>query len=274
MTGIKNTTGGEVVTEKLSRNQAMADAILARALPQSFKINDESKQYRSFTLIDMAREILGYNETRSLSKSEIAKRALSTSDFSEVLANVANKSLRKAYDDTRKSFTMLARQISLPDFKEAKRVALSNASSLDLVVEGGEYKYGTMTDGAETIALSTYGKIIKVTRETIINDDLDAISRTPQMHGNACARLVNRSVYRVLIANATMGDGQALFSASHAYTDPTPFFAYSVIFFWIERLSQFVLQFKLWRFDSLSICERPAFRCCVEIVKVWIVHAD
>jgi hypothetical protein len=58
--------------------------------------------------------------------------------------------------------------------------------------------------------------LFTVSWETIVNDDLDAISRTPQMHGNACARLVNRSVYQVLIQNATMGDNQALFSGSHA----------------------------------------------------------
>jgi len=73
-----------------------------------------------------------------------------------------------------------------------------------------------MSDEKETYKPEKHGNIFTVSWETIVNDDLDAISRTPQMHGNACARLVNRSVYQVLIKNPNMGDGQALFSVSHA----------------------------------------------------------
>jgi hypothetical protein len=53
-----------------------------------------------------------------------------------------------------------------------------------------------------------------ITWETVVNDDLDAISRIPAMQGAACRRLQNQAVYGVITANAAMGDGGALFNAT------------------------------------------------------------
>ena len=53
-----------------------------------------------------------------------------------------------------------------------------------------------------------------VTWETVVNDDLDAISRIPAMQGNACRRKQNAAVYDVLTANANLGDGGALFNTT------------------------------------------------------------
>jgi hypothetical protein len=58
--------------------------------------------------------------------------------------------------------------------------------------------------------------MFSVTWETVVNDDLDALSRIPQMHGNAARRSVNKKVYSILTANAAMSDGVALFHSTHA----------------------------------------------------------
>jgi len=49
----------------------------------------------------------------------------------------------------------------------------------------------------------------------MINDDLNALSRLPQMFGAASARLESGIVYGVLMDNAAMNDGTALFHADH-----------------------------------------------------------
>lgn len=202
--------------EVLTRREAIENAIMHRANPSGVELSDAGREYRGLSLIEIAREVVGVRECRGLSKMEIARRAFhSTSDFPEILANIANKSLRKAYGDTKRSFTPFSRQITLPDFKEVKRVALSNASSMEQVVEGGEYKRGTFSEEAETIQLMTYGKIIGITRQAIINDDLDAFTRVPQKMAATAARLENRMVYDILTSNPTMGDGTALFHADH-----------------------------------------------------------
>lgn len=200
----------------VSRKRGMEEYILHRVNPGKNEITDNARRFVGMSLLDLAREVVGYEECRGLNKMEIAKRAFhTTSDFPEILANVANKTLRAAYADTRRSFLPFSRQITLPDFKQAKRIAMSNASSLEEVVEDGEYKRGTFSDGAETIQLSTYGKIFTITRQAIINDDLDAFTRVPAKMAAAAARLENRLVYDILADNPVMADGTALFHADH-----------------------------------------------------------
>lgn len=201
--------------ESVTKREAIESALLHRSNPAN-ELTDAGREFRGMSLIEICRDIVGYRESKGLSKREIAYRALhSSSDFPEILANIANKTLRQGYMDTKRSFVPFCRQGTLPDFKAAKRIALSNASSLEEVVEGGEYKRGTFTEGAETIQLSTYGKIVGITRQMIINDDLDAFTRVPQKMAATSARLENRMVYDIITSNPVMADGTTLFHTDH-----------------------------------------------------------
>ena len=87
--------------------------------------------------------------------------------------------------------------------------------SLPLLPEGAEYSYGTIGERGEQIVLATYGKKFSITRQAIINDDLDAFTRIPLLMGRAAIRTVGDLVYAVLTQNATMSDGKTLFHADH-----------------------------------------------------------
>jgi hypothetical protein len=108
------------------------------------------------------------------------------------------------------------RQTTLADFKASHRVALGEAPTLERVNEAGEFKAGTIGEAKETIQLVTYGKLLAVTRQTLINDDLDALSRVPQRFGASAARLEGDKVWAIVTSNPTMNDSVALFhAASH-----------------------------------------------------------
>lgn len=141
--------------------------------------------------------------------------AMSTSDFVNILANVAHKSMLKGYDEAPETFREWTAQGTLSDFKTVSRVDLGIFPALDLVGEGEEYKYASLTDRGITIALATYGKMFPITRQAIINDDLNAFTKVPGKMGAAAHRTVGNLVYAILTANANMPDGQALFSAAH-----------------------------------------------------------
>jgi len=201
---------------QLTRVDAMQGYLLHRSNPGQHKLDDQSREFMGCSLLDMARFCLGERESKGLNKMDLVQRALhTTSDFPELLANTAGRSLRQGYENTKRTFLPFARQITLPDFKEMKRVALSNVSSLVEVVEDGEYKRGTFGEGAERISLSTYGRVIGLSRQMIINDDMDALTRLPQKLGGTAARLENRMVYANLTANPVMEDGVNLFAAGH-----------------------------------------------------------
>ncbi|PIL20744.1 hypothetical protein P775_07925 [Puniceibacterium antarcticum] len=211
---------------EIAYRDAVTDALLHRHSPGLHKLTDAAREFRGLNLLDMARHALERRgiSTRGLSRMELATEALqkragpgyhSSADFPFILANVANKTLRSAYDSTPRTFTAWARQATITDFRPVQRTQLAGAPDLLRVPESGEFTYGTMGEGREVYALLTYGRIIGITRQTLINDDLDAFTRIPSAFGASAADLESDLVYSILTSNPLMGDGVALFNAGH-----------------------------------------------------------
>jgi hypothetical protein len=204
--------------ERITRRDAVANALLHRYSPTLFPLEDAARQYRGMTLLELARESLtnaGVN-TRGLSRDEVATRALhSTSDFPEILSAVTNKTLRQAYDAYPRTFALFCRQVLATDFKSMHRVQLGEAPQLLEVGESGEFKRGTLGESKESYRVKTYGRVVAITRQVLINDDLDAFTRLPAMYGNSIAQLESDVVWGIITANPAMADGNALFHTTH-----------------------------------------------------------
>lgn len=206
------------------RRSGMADAIAHRA--SGGELSDVARQFRGWSMLDVARECIEQSgqSTRGMSRDQIARIALrsgshSTSDFPLILADAAGKVLRNAYAAAAVTFEPFVRRVTVPDFKSRKVTQLGEAS-LSLVTEGGEYKSAGVSEGRESYSLNTYGRIFAITRQALVNDDLDAFSRIPLLFGNAARQLEADVVYSHLTGGAsnlgpTMGDGVQLFNASH-----------------------------------------------------------
>ncbi|WP_248298276.1 prohead protease/major capsid protein fusion protein [Tabrizicola sp. YIM 78059] len=204
--------------ERITRRDAVANALLHRYSPTLFPLEDAARQYRGMTLLELARESLGNAgvNTRGLSRDEVATRALhSTSDFPEILSAVTNKTLRQAYDAYPRTFTLFCRQVLATDFKAMHRVQLGEAPQLLEVGESGEFKRGTLGESKESYKVKTYGRVVAITRQTLINDDLDAFTRIPAMYGNSIAQLESDVVWGIITSNPAMADGNALFHTTH-----------------------------------------------------------
>jgi hypothetical protein len=186
------------------------------------------REFFGFSVLDLAKECLAAHgiSSRGLSKMQILDVALrptvdqrlmmTTSDFPSLLANVGVKRLRQAYDENSPSYRVWARRApNAPDFKTMTVVQLGSNPDLLQVNDGGEFKYGSLTDGKETYSMITYGRLLSFSRQAMINDDLRGFDRALQGFGNAAARLENRTVYAILTANAALiNDGITLFHAS------------------------------------------------------------
>jgi ATP-dependent Clp endopeptidase proteolytic subunit ClpP len=145
------------------------------------------------------------------------KAALTTSDFPQLIEQTAQKAMIRGLEEEgiashRGTWT---RNGSVQDFKEAARVSLSEAPGLEKVVEGAEITRGAMGDAGETIQAETYARIVSITRNALINDDLGELTRVPQAMGMAASRTETDKVYRLLADNPTMRDGEQLFSTAH-----------------------------------------------------------
>jgi hypothetical protein len=214
-----------VADETDVRREAMSNALMHRINPRH-ALTDAGRQYRGMTLGEFCRvglEAAGV-DTRGLDRRQLAGAALgmgergynTTSDLPIVFGNVINRTLRDAYTAAPRSFSQWARQGTLTDFRAATRVMVDGALKLEQVNEAGEYKYGKLVDGGETIQLGTFGKIVSFTRQMIINDDLSALERVPLYFGRAAANLELDMVYGALTGATPMADGKALFHAAHS----------------------------------------------------------
>ena len=207
------------------RNQISA-AILHRLDP-SEPLSAGAQHWHGRSLLEISRsylDLLGVS-SRGLDRLTLAATALqfrsagmgTTSDFSSILANVATKRLYKAYAENPGTFARWARRApNAPNFKPLSVVQVSAVPDLLLVGEHGEFKYGTLKDSGETYSVATFGRIVSLSRQALVNDDLRAFDRLVLGYGAAAARLENRMVYAQLTGNANMSDGNALFSAAHA----------------------------------------------------------
>lgn len=224
--GQRNVGAVQTVRDEMQVRMAGIEQVIMARIDSRVQIDDNGRRFRGMSLLEIGREFLeahGQN-VRGLDRLALATRMLNfrsggqmgTSDFSSLFANIANRRLRNTYEENPGTYTRWARRApNAPDFKSMSVVQISGAPDLLKVNEAGEFTYGKLTDGAETYGLLTYGRIISLTRQAIINDDLRAFERLVTAFGSAAARLENRVVYSQLTGNPKMSDGVDLFHASH-----------------------------------------------------------
>jgi len=202
---------------------AVTSGLLARSGVREEKPAPGYETWRSASVEQVARECLERMgvRARTLSKDQVAREILkraggaSTDDFPSIFLDVANKNLLKAYREAPATWRPWVNVVSATDFKTIHGVSLSEAPDLELIDENGEYKYGALADRQESYSVGTYGKLLHLTRQMIVNDDMRAFTRLPRMFGAAARRKEADIVYSLLTSNPTMSDGNSLFSSSH-----------------------------------------------------------
>ena len=167
---------------------------------------------------DVVRIAMGHQGTMDRFNIRRSNDVYHTSgSFSSLLLDAASKTLTASYVEAPYTWDQWVRQAqSVDDFKNINRISLGESPNLEVVPEGKDYPEGKVVDQRKSYKIEKYGKEFTVTWETVINDDLDALSRIPAMHGSAARRTQEKAIYDVFLSNPTMPDGVALFSASHA----------------------------------------------------------
>ena len=210
-------TMGEAESDKF--RAAAQDAVLMAAGIPVADAAPGAQELRGYSMIELARESLRRESDSTVNfgdNMELARAAInSTSTFPAIMANLANKSVMTGFNEAETTFQIWAGKGSNRDFKEAARVALSEAGNLELVPEGGQFQQDFLGEASARTKVATYGKLFSLTRQAIINDDLGLFSKIATKYGSAAKRLVNKMVYAQLTGNVTMQDNVALFDAKH-----------------------------------------------------------
>lgn len=78
-------------------------------------------------------------------------------------------------------------------------MGLGGFDSLPMVREGAEYTYVTLGDTGTHVSLATYGGLFSITRQTIINDDMNMLTAIPYKLGQAARATIADLVFAQLI---------------------------------------------------------------------------
>lgn len=189
------------------------EAIFARSHPEH-QISEPARAYAGMNFADHARESLrraGVSTTGLAAETMITRALHTTSDFPLILGDAVNRELRRAYQAPVSGARLLARQSTARDFRAKRRAILGEAPDLKQVLEGGEFQHGTIDEAAETYAVSTFGRIISISRQALVNDDLGAFTTVPAAMGVAAMNFEAAQLVAKIEANAQMSDGIAVF---------------------------------------------------------------
>ncbi len=213
-TSVENTVRVEVGDSSQDKKRAgLVDAI-AHRLDNTYKPNADARLFLNRTFPSMVEQYLG----RKLSEASgpMITRAMSTSDVPLILAASAEKSIANIYNAQPRSFESWVKKDVLRNYKTHSRVASSQFSDLAEKAENGEFTYSFISEEGESVSIKRYGRILGLTKEAMVNDDLGALGQVIAEAGAAAARLENRLVYSKLAANGVMSDSVALFHGTHS----------------------------------------------------------
>jgi len=196
---------------------AAVDVLLERAGIRVAKPHPASADLRRTSIVGMAEHILSMHgkSSEGMSKGQIIKAAMTTNDFPQLLSDLTGKAMRTGYDLAPATHASWTGEREVSNFKKQTLAMLSEAPGLDQVPEGGEYRFGAYAESAESFTVKTYGKIVRFTRQALINDELGALTSIPSTQGAAARRLEADLVYSKLTSNPLMSDGLPLFHAGH-----------------------------------------------------------
>ncbi|WP_375178049.1 ClpP-like prohead protease/major capsid protein fusion protein [Sphingobium yanoikuyae] len=205
----------------------VANLVEKAAAARGETVKIDPGEFRGVRNVDLAREALsnmGVN-CQSRDPDVIVRDAMTarsaiitqtTGDFPILFENAIHRTLQAAYAITPDTWSRFAGIGSVTDFRPHTRYLRGSFGALDNVNEAGEFKNKPIPDLAkEQISATTKGNIINLSRQAIVNDDMQVFSGLAVDLGRAAKLTIEIDVYALLNSNPLMNDGLALFHATH-----------------------------------------------------------
>lgn len=175
--------------------------------------------FANYSLPDMAAECVKMNggQIAGVNKNTVLSQALSSSDFPGLLSGTVNKTVLKKYPQIPATFTRIADQGRLPDFRQGSVIRITHAGVFEKIGAGGEIlPLGYTVDGVEPAQVESYGGIVSLSRRAVVDDDLSVLKDMGTYLARTGKRTQNIVVCRFLLENPSLDDGTPLFDASRS----------------------------------------------------------
>ena len=175
--------------------------------------------------VEAARTCLGWSGVAIPGRDQplqLFRAAITQSDLPVILEATISKMATLGYVRSPETWQVWTRTTGAADFKEFSRPIPATLGTPPEVGEHAEIQGGTLgvrVPGGERGQLIAYAELINVSREALIDDDLQSISATMAAAGRSISRLIGDKVYAVLTGNPSMQDGNSLFDATNHGND-------------------------------------------------------
>lgn len=149
----------------------------------------------------------GFQARRGDLRTDSGLRSILRAAFSQVsmpgiLSNVANKYILDSYNAVEQSWREIASITPASDFKTMTRYRMTGNLKFELVPPSGEIKHGNLGEQSFTNKVDTHGKLLTISRQDIINDDLGALTRVPSSLGRGAALQFNEVFWKEFLNNS------------------------------------------------------------------------
>ncbi|PZU62322.1 MAG: hypothetical protein DI552_00180 [Brevundimonas sp.] len=194
----------------------IVEALTARATHA--QPSEGARQYMGTPMLELAAERAGLPRTER-DPHTILRAAHTTSDFPIILESVGQRIVQRRYEVRPATYQAISRRRDLRDFRPTKLLTVGDFPTLLPYQEDGEIKSGTINEGRESVTLGSYGRIVRITRQMIVNDDLGVFDEVFGTIGRTVRNFENATAWAVKNLNAGLGpkmaDGKTFFHADH-----------------------------------------------------------
>jgi hypothetical protein len=129
---------------------------------------------------------------------DIQADGYSTVTLLGITENLMNKMMLQAYDEQPSLVEQICWQRDTNDFKPFKSYRMTGSGRMQLVSDSGELKSMGLQDESYQNQLQTRGMLITISRQTILNDDMGALTDQPKVLGREAAMTREEAVFTLL----------------------------------------------------------------------------
>lgn len=130
----------------------------------------------------------------------VLKEAMSTSDFPLLFGDIIDRAVLAGYREYPATWTNFAQSRTVRDFRTVKLYDTSGAEGvLDAVPELTEYPEASISESAYSLTVGKFGRTLRYSWETLINDDLTSFADKPAGLGRAARRTEQRTITNLYV---------------------------------------------------------------------------
>ena len=184
--------------------------VAERMVREDVKLRDMAEDYALVQGLEQNRP-LGDDRRKALAAG------LKSNAFGFALGKAIATVTGLRYDQQAAEHRAFTAPVPMKNFLSAEFPHADVLDDLPRTPEGAEFKQGDVVtvSGGLHAQLHTYGRKILVSREAIINDDVDLVASVFGNLGAATGRTEGKLVYSMLEDNPALGDGEPMFHTAH-----------------------------------------------------------